>query len=306
MRKLRATAFVWGLAFLPLISPCQTTPTPQQGMQMCITGGASGNVPGCPATSEPASVAGTQLDMAAREKLMREARQSYYNLPTRGLREFSCQVLPDWDVMYNSKRQKVDGVERDQFLPVLRKVRFRVLVGATGAATMSHQSDAAASSQAVAARVRESTRGIDLLVTGFFQTWSSFAFGSLFPEAGGSFQVVEAGNKYRLTHKGKGASTDVLIVMNKDLTIEHAKVESSTADASMDPIFTATKEGLLLTNYGGKVSMLDRVWDTSGKISYQTVGGYQLPHIVNAMLIVPGGQQLPLVVTFANCQVKGQ
>ncbi len=47
MRKLRATAFVWGLAFLPLTSPCQTAPAPPQGMQMCITGGGSGKVPGC-------------------------------------------------------------------------------------------------------------------------------------------------------------------------------------------------------------------------------------------------------------------
>jgi len=304
MQKLRAAAFACGLSFLPLISPCQTAPTPQQGMQMCITGGGSGNVPGCPATSGPASVAGTRLDSAARDKLMREARQSYYNLPSRGLKEFSCQVQPAWDVMYNSKRQKVDGVERDQFLPVLKKVRFRVLVGARGAASVSHQSDVAAPSQAVAARVRESSRGIEQLVRGFFQTWSSFAFGSLFPEDSGGLQIEQVGEKFRLTHKG--ASTDVLIVMNKDLTIEHANVESSKASASMDPIFMATKEGLLLTNYDGKVSMLDRVWDTSGKISYQTVGGYQLPQVVNSMVGVPGGGQLPLVVTFVGCQVKGQ
>jgi hypothetical protein len=304
MQKLRATALVCGLVFLPLISPCQTAPAPEQGMQICIMGGASGNVPGCPTTSGPASVAGAQLAPAAAGKLMREARQSYYNLPSRGLKEFSCQVLPDWDEMYNNMRLKVDGVGRDQFVPIMKKVRFRVLVGATGAASVSHQLDVAPPSQAVAARVRESTAGIDQMVTGFFQTWSSFAFGSLFPETSGSLQVEEAGNKYRLTHKG--ASTDVLIVMNKDLTIEHEKVESSKASASIDPIFTATKEGLLLTGYDGKVSMLDREWGTSGKISYQTVGGYQLPHVVKAMLSVPGGRQLPLPVTFANCQVKGQ
>lgn len=303
MQKLRGTALVCSLTFLASISPCQTA-APQQKLPICITGGRSGNVPGCPATPAPPSVAGTQLGPAAVEKLMREARQSYYNLPSRGLREFSCQVLPGWDVMYNSKRLKVDGVEREQFLPVLKKVRFRVLVGATGTASVSHQSDVAAPSQAVAARVRESTRGIEQLVTGFFQTWSSFAFGSLFPEASGSLQVEEAGNKYRLTHKD--ASADVHIVMNKDLTIEHENVESSKASASVDPIFTATKEGLLLTSYGGKVRMLDREWGTSGKISYQTVGGYQLPHVVNSMASVPSGQQLPLLVTFANCQVKGQ
>lgn len=40
------------------------------------------------------------------------------------------------------------------------------------------------------------------------------------------------------------------------------------------------------------------------KISYQTVGGYRLPSVVNAAVDLPGGQQLPLPLTFANCQVK--
>jgi hypothetical protein len=146
MQKLQAAAFVCSLVFLPLISPCQTTPAPQQGMQMCISGGASGDVPGCPATSEPASVAGTPLAPAARDKLMREARQSYYNLPSRGLKEFSCQILPDWDLMYNSERLRATAVERAQFLTALKKVRFRVLVGPTGATSITHQGDAAPAS----------------------------------------------------------------------------------------------------------------------------------------------------------------
>lgn len=304
MQKLQATAFVCSLVFLPLISPCQTTPAPQQGMQMCISGGGSGDVPGCPATSEPASVVGTVLAPAARDKLMREARQSYYNLPSHGLKEFSCQVLPDWDAFFNNKILKVDAAGRDQLLPALRKERFRVVVGATGAASVSRQSGAASSSAAVAARVRQSTSGIDQMVTGFFQTWSSYAFGSLFPEDSSGLQVEEAANKYRLTRTS--ASSEILIVMNKDLTIEHTDVESSKVSARLDPAFMSTKEGLLLTSYKGKVNMLDQAWDASGKISYQTVGGYQLPHIVNTVVGLPGGQQLALPLTFANCQVKGQ
>jgi hypothetical protein len=143
-----------------------------------------------------------------------------------------------------------------------------------------------------------------MMVTAFFQTWSSYAFGSLFPEDSSGLQVEEAGNKYRLTRKV--ASTSALIVMNKDLTIEHENVETPNGSASMASTFTATKEGLLLTTYGGNVTMLDHSWGASGKISYQTVGGYQLPHGLNATVAVAGGPQLPLVLTFANCQVKGQ
>jgi hypothetical protein len=304
MRKLRATAFVLGLAFLPLTSPCQTAPAPPQGMQMCITGGGSGNVPGCPATSEPASVAGTVLGPAARDKLMREARLAYYNLHTRGLREFSCQVLPDWDAMY--KNLKVDAAARDQVLPILKKVGFRVLVGPTGAASVSHQFNAAPPSEAIAERVRQSTGGIEQVVAGFFQTWSAFAFGSFFPEASPNLQVEEAGNKYRL--RQKDASTDALVVMTKDLTIEHSNVESSKVSGSVDPVFAATKEGLLLTSYDSKVRIRDQAPEMflKVKISYQRVGGYQLPSVVNAAVNLPRGQQVPLPLTFANCQVKGQ
>ena len=302
MQKLQAAAFGFGLAFLPLISPCQTTPPPQPGMQMCITGGASGNVPGCPATSGTPSVPGTQLAPAARDKLMREARLAYYNLHARGLKEFSCQVLPDWDATYKSLRG--DAVGRDQLLPILKKVRFRVLVGATGAASVSHQSDVAPPSAAVAARVEQSTGGIDQVVSGFFQTWSLFTFGTFFAEASGTLQVEEAGDKYRLTEKD--ASTDALVVMNKDLTIEHATVESPRVTGSMDPIFTATTEGLLLTSFDSKVSIGEQEPEISVKITYQKVGGYQLPHIVNAAVSMPGGQRVALPLTFANCQVKGR
>ena len=92
-----------------------------------------------------------------KKELVRQARQSYYNLANAGLNEFRCQVLPDWDTTFNGL--KADPVGRDQVLPILRKTHFELLVGPNGASTVSHQSELAPPNEQVAERVREAIAG---------------------------------------------------------------------------------------------------------------------------------------------------
>lgn len=37
-----------------------------------------------------------------KKEIVRQARQSYYNLANAGMEEFQCQVLPDWDTTFKT------------------------------------------------------------------------------------------------------------------------------------------------------------------------------------------------------------
>jgi hypothetical protein len=132
MAKLRAATLICSLVFLPLILPCQTS----------SAGGQA-----------PASASGTSLSPAAREKIIQQAQQAYYNLPAHGLKEFHCQVLLDWEKAY--KNLGLDATARDQLLPIMKKVEFGVVVGPTGASSISHRSDVAPPNEETAQRMRQ-------------------------------------------------------------------------------------------------------------------------------------------------------
>lgn len=37
-----------------------------------------------------------------KEEFIKLARKSYYNLPNAGLKEFRCEITPDWDALFQT------------------------------------------------------------------------------------------------------------------------------------------------------------------------------------------------------------
>jgi len=134
-----------------------------------------------------------------KEEFIKQARKSYYNLPNAGLKEFRCEVTPDWDATF--KALKTDQVGRDQVLPILRKTHFQLVVGPQGASTVSHQSEIAPPNEQVAERVREAISGMEQLLTGFLQTWSQFMINVPIPDGADGYQSENLGDRYRLAMK---------------------------------------------------------------------------------------------------------
>ena len=278
---LRAiAALVCALAVSPTLARCQSKPASEQG-------------------AAPATV----LSPQARDKLMQQARQSYYILHAHGFQEFHCQVLLDWDTMYSNI--DVDTVGREQLLPMLKKMQIQIAVGPTGAVNVSHESDVAPLSDDVAARMRQSTGGIEQLLTGFFQTWSQFAIDTMFPDVGSDYQMEAIGDRYRVTQKD--SSGEVVLEMNHDLVMDRMHVATSKVNGNVDPVFTPGKGGLMLTGYEGNVrSEGGPAQQLTVKVTYQDVDGFQLPHAVTALIARPSGGPINLPLTFATCHAKGK
>jgi hypothetical protein len=179
------------------------------------------------------------------QEIVRQARQSSYSLKSQGLIELKCAVQPDWDSMYAAV--KADNVGTEQLLPIMKSTHFTVLLGPDGASTISHESDMAPPNQEVAGRVRQSVDGMEQVLTGFFQTWSSFMFNSPLPEPDDKYQLEKKGEEYDLSF-GQGA-TQVAVVLNLDLIIEEVKLTSPQLEGTLHPEWSPSNNGLVLSGY---------------------------------------------------------
>jgi hypothetical protein len=235
------------------------------------------------------------------KEILRRAPLAYYSLKREGLIDFRCQITPDWDSFYKSV--KTDAVGREQLLPILKTMRFQVAVGPDGAATVSHQSDAAPPSEAVADRIRRSTDGMEQVMTGFFQTWLQFMINSLFPDPDGKYQLQDFGDKFVLTlHEGK---TDVVESMSRDLVIDTVKATAPEFEGTVNPTFAQNKKGLVLSGYVGntKATSSGNSQHISIKIDYSEVQGLTLPRTVMAEVALQGAP-IEIIVSFSDCHIK--
>ena len=240
------------------------------------------------------------LQQRADQEIIRQARQSYYDLKTQGLVELRCVVQPDWDSLYKSVNPDKVGIE--QLLPILKGTHFTVLLGPAGASTISHDSDTAPPSENVAERIRQSVDGMEQILTGFFHTWSGFMFNSMLPEPDSKYHLEELGEKYALSFDEK--TDQVAMVLNHQLAIEEVKVSTSDFDATLHPQWSPSSNGLVLAgyeaNYKGTSSDPMKL---SVQIEYREVEGLSLPSIVNAQVPIAAGN-VSIRLVFLNYQVK--
>jgi hypothetical protein len=237
------------------------------------------------------------------KEILRRAPLAYYSLKRAGLKDFRCQLTPDWDYIY--KTLKTDAVGQDQLLPILKSMRFQVAVGPDGTAAVSHESDAAPPNEAVAARIRQTTDGVEKIVTGFFQTWSQFMVNSVFPDPDSAYRMQSMGDKLVITQQdGKTVS---VVSMNRDLVIDTIRATTPEFEGTIDPTFAQHKDGLIVTSY--EATYKDTASGNSRRISvavdYSDVEGLTLPHTVKAEVSAKDAPiEIPL--TFSDCQVKTQ
>jgi len=281
MRNLGIVALVSVLTFLPAGARAQSAPASQ--------------------ATKPA-IGGT-LSPEAREKLIHQARGGYYILQDRGFAGFQCQIAVDWDTMYSNLGKA--SPRQQQMLQDLKATRFHVVIGPSGASSVSHDSDTSPPDEDVANSMRKSIGGFEQIVTGFFQTWSGFVVTSLFPPPGSDYALDEADNKYRLSEKD--ASDSVLIVMNHDLLIELLQVETPKVNGTvtMSPHFKSSPDGLMLVGYSADIDSAGQKQHIDLKNDYQQVGGFQIPRTVTAAVGVED-TVVTVPITFTACQAKGK
>jgi hypothetical protein len=242
----------------------------------------------------------SNLSSSPAKELVRKARQSYYNLQTEGFSELRFRVVPDWDSSFKGLR--FDDVGRDQVLPILKKAQFTVVIGPSGASTVSHQLDVAPPNEEVARRINTSIGGFEQVVRGFLQTWSSFAVGPPLPPVESDYLLQDNGRELQISYKEGNA--DISISMTREFEITEMHVASPSFTGNIFPTLTQTTRGYQLTGYTGNYTAgSGPPAEVAVSIKSSPVEGLDLPEAVKFTVTPANGAVITIQFTFTDRQV---
>lgn len=178
--------------------------------------------------------------------VLSQARAAYYNLSSRGFKQYRFQDRPDWAAMLGDLA-KTNPADFEGAMKLFAKLSFIVVVDADGAAKVSHN-DVDTPNDQVKAGMKQVCGGMDQMLTGFFQTWSPFMVQTPFSKVGTDLSVEDAGTHYRVRWVESG-TTKVDILMDRTYAVTEMKVSSPTFDSVIRPSFDRHPGGLVLASY---------------------------------------------------------
>jgi hypothetical protein len=148
-------------------------------------------------------------------------------------------------------------------------------------------------------------KGMKQMMSGFFDTWSPFAFNGLFPDPDSDYRLDDLGSQYRLAYKDGPA--DVETIMGRDFAISEVKVVSAAFRSSIRPQFSHAAGGFVLTGYNADYEgqSKDESTHLEVAIDYQQVNGVKLPQTLNLKGSY-GGSAFLMELRFSGCQANKQ
>lgn len=146
--------------------------------------------------------------------------------------------------------------------------------------------------------------GTEQMITGFFQTASPFLLTSPFPDVNGKYDLQLLPSEYRIDSEEGGSG--VVTKMAKDFAVTELKVTSPQFVASVQPQFSRTPRGFLLSGY-------EAIYTTSSpagaesrlhvRISYQEIEGLLIFEKVS-LSGNNGANPFQVEIAFTGCKVK--
>jgi hypothetical protein len=227
------------------------------------------------------------------------ARAAYYSLRREGLASFSCLVTPNWDAVLATRR-RTDPVATEKTYKALSALTFGVEAAPARRAKVMH-TDPPGGTDKENEALKLVTSGIEQTLGGFFDTWGPFVMTSAIPPP--TAEVVEANGLWNVDYK-EGALR-IGLVMRKDLTIDLMHLVTATSDSMIQPQFTKSPKGLLLTAVQGEYKPLPSGAPVSLqlRIEYQEVTGFLLPRRLYVSANEHRGIAL-MDLSFGTCQAQ--
>jgi len=276
---------------------------PPLAQQLAAQAPPASNPSSNPSTS-PASPASASkaLSDADRKALILKAHARYYSLKSHGMQEYRFEPVLDWNGFIDGI--KADAAGRQRILSMVKTLKFQVIIGPTGAASVSHHIDDAPPDDQSAKSMNDMTGGLEQILNGFFQTWSGYSINPLLPETESDYQVLDTGSAYLVKYKEGEARIE--LTLGRDLVIQELELESAAINATILSTFESTSEGLVLSAY--EADYKQGASDAGHlKITIQNgmVNGLRVPSGFTATAGT-GGQIYTYNFTFSNPQIKKQ
>jgi len=239
-------------------------------------------VPGPQPANKPVPAPSAPL---TKEELLTKADSTYYFLQNLGLQSFRCTVQPNWAQIISDQGQ----------LALLRDVEYSAVIDDHGVETITaFRTDDAA----IDASVSQIVNGVKETIEGFFESWNNMVFLPLFaPAADDSFGFSWDATGYHLTQKT--ADSDSELTMTKDALVTAMKVVTGGSTISMQPKYTKTEHGLLLTELDSHIDSSSGSQLVNFEVEYQLIQGFELPVKVGYQVTLPS-QTVSIDIAFAD------
>ena len=233
------------------------------------------------------------------DRVLTQARASYYSLKSEGLAEFQCSMTPNWEALL-AELHKTNPAGAEAAVKKLSSLQFSVTLPTGGDAQVTHNT-LEAENEEVAKGLKDIYSGMEQMTVGFFQTWSAFMVSPALPEPGNVYDLQKDGIQYRLSYKD--GSSDVVTILDRDFAISSTRVTNATFDSTLEPQFRKSAPGLLLlagyhATYKGTAPGDNT--DLTVAIDYQAVDGFQLPRTLN-LKGTYGNSPFAVEGGFSNC-----
>ncbi len=235
-----------------------------------------------------------------KKTIIQQANGVYYSLRTQGLVDFECNVTPDWETSVQSFT--ADVAAREKILTMLKKTKFHVAVGPTGAALISHEFGQVPQSDEAAIGLRQIAEGLEQMISGFFKSWAPLMVNSPFHGETEQYQMQEWDNGYRFTADSE--KSHAIISMNRDLVIDSIEAKTPAFEGTVHPRFVSREGRLILDGYEAEVGTGPGPHQRlSVRVQYQRIKDLLIPQKLSLSVALPQGQtNWPM--TFEECSVE--
>jgi hypothetical protein len=239
--------------------------------------------------------------VANKQAVLSQARQSYYNLRSEGLTAFQCTVTPNWALLLQKEHEQ-NPESADTAIKTLSQLHFNVNLAADNSVKLTHN-DLTGQSQQMMDALKQIYGGMEQMASGFFDTWKLFMLSPPFPEVNSEYRLDAAGPQYKLSYREDLA--DIVTTMDRSFAISNLKVTTPDFDSSIQPTFSKTPKGFLLSTYEASYQSQKAEETTNLKVqmNYQQVQGLQMLQKLN-LSGTYGGSPFAVELTFSDCQVE--
>jgi hypothetical protein len=253
------------------------------------------------------SVAGHQAyaatvisDPGVKEQIVSQANARYYSLTGKGGEMFQCHLTPDWHEIISGQLNIAPDVEA-RVIGVLNQIQFTLALAADGKMSLSH-TDAQADNPEQANGLQQIYGGMEQMVSGFFGTWQMLMVTTPFPKQGSDYTLTAEPDAYSIDYRDSDVHT--VLKMDKAYVISSVDMVTSAYKSRLEPQFSASPSGLVLTGYHATYDSgaEAEATDLTVHINNQSIGNAVLPgdmHLEGSY----GGHAFAVTVRFSDCQV---
>jgi hypothetical protein len=244
----------------------------------------------------------TGMANAADRDVIASAHAAYYRAAQRGLKDFTCQLSPNWEVVLaDTAATNPEGARNA--VAKLKQIQFTVHAG-PGLKTEITHNTVRAENDEMATGLAQIYSGMEQMVTGFFDTYSLFMFYVPLPEPDSAYVLQKVADQWSLTYT-EGKDTHVATTMAGNFAISSMHVDTPAFKSNIQPLFTANGEGLILTAYQADYDSgnPDEKTVLQVHIEHQMVSGIQLPKTLN-LTGTYGTSAFGVIVSFSGCQAN--